>query len=230
MQLNELEAMRAYVSQVQSQGDDQAEIGMLHRRILDRERQVHELTGKVTSLDKELVRMDEYVVRLEDTLERKSEQLFKVTDESGTELKRLERTIEDLKASAAGQIPLEKADQWAASLRDLTEQKQSAAEDLSVARKKAEEADERAETLQVQLDDARALLKTLREEPARGAGGAGVERLSGQAEEMTRLKLENLRLARQSRQLQEREAHLEQTVQAADAEARRLEERLVSLQ
>ncbi|KAJ1484060.1 hypothetical protein T484DRAFT_1894999 [Baffinella frigidus] len=233
MQLDELEALRAYVSQVQSQSDDQAEIGMLHRRILDRERQVHELTSKVTSLDKELVRMDEYVVRLEDTLEKKSEVLFKFQDESSAEVKRLERAVEDLKNSAAGQIPLEKADQWAASLRDLTEQKQSAAEDLSVAKKKAEEADERAETLQIQLDDTKALVKTLRDEVSGGtrAGGGGpVEKLTNQVEEMTRLKLENLRLARQSRQLQEREAHLEQNLQHADAEARRLEERLVALQ
>ena len=52
MHLDELEALRACVNQLQSESDEKAEDGALHRQLLDRERQVHELKAKVATLDR----------------------------------------------------------------------------------------------------------------------------------------------------------------------------------
>ena len=55
----------------------------------------------------------------------------------------------------------------------------------------------------------------------------GVDGLKSQLENMTAMKLENLRLNRQVKQLQEREAHLEHCNQQGEKEVRKLEEQLV---
>jgi len=232
MHLDELEALRACVNQLQSESDEKAEDGALQRQLLDRERQIHELKSKVATLDRELVRMDDYVVRLEDTLEKKTAEHFKREDDATLSIKNLERECEQLKSKVAGSVPLDKADQWAQSLRDLTEQKQKAVEDLSVAQKQAAFEGEKAQTLQIQLDDQKMLVKQLsqqvKEREGVGAGGGdGVEALKSQFENMTTMKLENLRLHRQVKQLQEREAHLEHCQLQSEKEVRKLEEQLV---
>ncbi len=225
----ELESLRAFLSQVQSESDDQAELGLLHGKLLDRERQIHELTSKLAGMDRELVRMDEYVVRLEDTLEQKSQLLFDSNESHSEKIKRLERTVDELRAKVAGQIPLEKADQWAASLRDLTEQKLAAAEDLSAARKKMQEAEERAEILEIRYKDQVDNVRILREDL--GAQRSGLEtivdKISAQIGDVTKLKVENLRYGRKVKQLQEREVFLESHGNQLEKEIRKLEEQLI---
>lgn len=193
---DELEAIRKFLIQVQSESDELAEAGIMQAKLLDRDRQIHQLTSKIAGMDRELVRMDDYVVRLEDSLERKNEQLFESGEHSSEKIKRLEKQLEQLKIKSAGQIPLEKADQWAVSLRDLTAQKQSALEDLSGARKRMQEAEERAETLQIRFDDQAVIVRALKEEMGSikgGHGEAAAERINTQIGDMTRLKVDNLR-------------------------------------
>ena len=231
--LDELEALRACVNQLQSESDEKAEDGALQRQLLDRERQIHELKSKVSTLDRELVRMDDYVVRLEDTLEKKTAEHFKQSDDTTLAIKNLERDREELMSKVAGSVPLDKADQWAQSLRDLTDQKHKAVEELSVAKKQAAFEAEKAQTLQIQLDDQKMLVKQLSQQikEKEGAGGVGlvdgVDALKSQLENMTTMKLESLRLTRQVKQLQEREAHLEHCHQQSEKEVRKLEEQLV---
>jgi hypothetical protein len=230
MHLDELEALRACVNQLQSESDEKAEDGALQRQLLDRERQVHEFKSKVATLDRELVRLDEYVVRLEDTLEKKTAEYFKHSDDAALTIKNLERDRDELRSKIAGSVPLDKADQWAQSLRDLTEQKHQAVEQTSAAKKLAAAESEKAQTLQMQLEDQKALVKQLAlqiKEKEGLAGSENVESVTNQFENLTNLKLENLRLKRLVGQMQEREAHLEQSNQQSEKEIRKLEEQIV---
>ena len=230
MHLDELEALRACVNQLQSESDEKAEDGALHRQLLDRERQIHELKAKVATLDRELVRLDEYVVRLEDTLEKKTAEAFKQSDDTNLVIKNLERDRDELRNKVAGSVPLDKADQWAQSLRDLTDQKHQAAEECSQAKKQCEFQAERAQTLQIQLDDQKLLVKQLTQqmkENVEVGASEGFESVTAQFENMTQMKLENMRLSRLVKQLQEREAHLEHCNQQSEKEVRKLEEQLV---
>ena len=230
MHLDELEALRACVNQLQSESDEKAEDGALQRQLLDRERQVHEFKSKVATLDRELVRLDEYVVRLEDTLEKKTAEYFKHSDDAALTIKNLERDRDELRSKIAGSVPLDKADQWAQSLRDLTEQKHQAVEQTSAAKKLAAAESEKAQTLQMQLEDQKALVKQLSlqiKEKEGLAGSENVESVTNQFENLTNLKLENLRLKRLVGQMQEREAHLEQSNQQSEKEIRKLEEQIV---
>ena len=229
--LDELEALRACVNQLQSESDEKALDGALQRQLLDRERQVHELKSKVATLDRELVRMDDYVVRLEDTLENKTALQFKEQDDATLMLKKLERDCDELRSKVAGSVPLDKADQWAQSLRDLTQQKQKAVEEYSVASKQAAFELEKGQTLQIQLDDQKMLVKQLsqqvRDKEAVGSGGPSIDSITSQFEKLTSMKLETLRLNRLVKQLQEREAHLTHCNQQSEKEVRKLEELLV---
>ena len=230
MHLDELEALRACVNQLQSESDEKAEDGALQRQLLDRERQIHEIKSKATTLDRELVRLDEYVVRLEDTLEKKTAEHFKHSDDAALTIKNLERDRDELRSKLAGSVPLDKADQWAQSLRDLTEQKRQAVEQQATAKKLAAAESEKAQTLQMQLDDQKALVKQLSQQIKEKDGLAGsekVEAVTSQLENLTNLKLENLRLKRLVSQMQEREAHLEQCNQQSEKELRKLEEQIV---
>ena len=57
----------------------------------------------------------------------------------------------------------------------------------------------------------------------------GFESVTAQFENMTQMKLENMRLSRLVKQLQEREAHLEHCNQQSEKEVRKLEEQLLAL-
>jgi DNA repair exonuclease SbcCD ATPase subunit len=179
-----------------------------------------------------MVRLDEYVVRLEDTLEKKTSEYFKHADDTALMIKNLERDRDELRNKVAGSVPLDKADQWAQSLRDLTDQKHKAVEEYSEAKKQTEFQTERAQTLQIQLDDQKLLVKQLtqqiKDKEGTGVGdSAAVESITSQFENMTTMKLENMRLNRLVKQLQEREAHLEHCNQQSEKEVRKLEEQLV---
>jgi chromosome segregation ATPase len=233
----ELESLRAFSMQVQADSENAAELSVLNRKVVDRDRRIHELNSKVSSLDRELARLDGCVVRLEESLERKEEEIHRIAEERMNERKRLQAMIDDLKLRAAGQIPLDKADEWAASLRELTEHKQAAVDEVAVVRKAKLEAEQRVETLQIELDDHRRVLALIREEQRQESpagsptlASSAMDKLASQAEELTKLKIENIRMARQLKQLQEREAYLEQSGHQSEREIRRLEEALVHAQ
>ena len=85
-------------------------------------------------------------------------------------------------------------------------------------------------TLQIQLDDQKLLVKQLTQqmkESVEVGASEGFESVTAQFENMTQMKLDNMRLSRLVKQLQEREAHLEHCNQQSEKEVRKLEEQLV---
>ena len=231
---DELESLRAFSMQVLAESENAAELGILHRKIFDRDRKIHELTSKISGLDRELARLDAYIVRLEEAQEKKEEDVCRVIDQHSNEKKRLQSMVDDLKILAAGQIPLDKADEWAASLRELTEHKEVALGEVATLRKAKIEAEQRVETLQIQVDDHRQLLGQIRQEQRQEAGAVNplsavttIDKFASLSEELTKFKIENIRLARHVKQLQERESYLESSVEQSEGEIRRLEEALV---
>uniref|UniRef100_A0A7S0I2Y2 C2 domain-containing protein n=1 Tax=Hanusia phi TaxID=3032 RepID=A0A7S0I2Y2_9CRYP len=233
----ELDALRQCLSKLHAESDESAETGALQRQVMDRERQIHEMKSKLSNLDKELARMDDYAIRLEELLENKSNQVFSVSDEAHNAIRALERQVEEQRARLAGSISLDQADQWAQSLRDLTDQKQKALEDLTDAKKKIEDAEHKAASLEIQLGDQKAYAKQVMDQLREGGTSSGgsqsqsvLQRLSQQTEELTSYKLENLRLSRQLRQMQERENHLEHLCQQNEKEVRKLEEQVIMLE
>jgi chromosome segregation ATPase len=225
VQKSEMSELRLLVQQLQGKNDDYLEYGQKEVTLSRARRRIADLEHALDNSVSEKNRLEVVVLRLEEALDSRFEELMACREEARVRISSLEMAVADSAAVQHGSVSLDKVEKLRASLRQLTDQQRASSEIASQAKKKCVD-------LEGQLEDIQAESRAQKDmiERMRGGGVRGENDFLEMSKKLSDLRVQELRLKRQIRQLQDRESYLSQINESLEATVCELETKVVEQQ
>ena len=225
VQKTEMGELRLLVQQLQGKNDDYLEYGQKEIALARARRRITDLEHALDNSLGEKNRLEVVVLRLEEALDSRFEELMAAREEARVRISSLEMAVADGAAVQHGSVSLDKVEKLRASLRQLTDQQRISSEIAAQAKKKCVD-------LEGQLEDVQAEARAQKDmiERMRGGGVRGENDFLEMSKKLSDLRVQELRLKRQIRQLQDRESYLSQINESLEATVCELETKVVEQQ
>jgi chromosome segregation ATPase len=225
VQKSELSELRLLVQQLQGKNDEYLEYGEKEITLARARRRIADLEHALDNSINEKNRLEVVLLRLEEALDSRFEELMAAREEARVRISCLEMAIADGAAVQHGSVSLDKVEKLRASLRQLTDQQRVSSEIASQARKKCVDLEGQLEDLQAESRAQKDMIERMR-----GGGARGENDFLEMSKKLSDLRVQELRLKRQIRQLQDRESYLSQINESLEATVCELETKVVEQQ
>jgi chromosome segregation ATPase len=225
VQKSELSELRLLVQQLQGKNDEYLEYGEKEITLARARRRIADLEHALGNSINEKNRLEVVLLRLEEALDSRFEELMAAREEARVRISSLEMAIADGAAVQHGSVSLDKVEKLRASLRQLTDQQRVSSEIASQARKKCVDLEGQLEDLQAESRAQKDMIERMR-----GGGVRGENDFLEMSKKLSDLRVQELRLKRQIRQLQDRESYLSQINESLEATVCELETKVVEQQ
>ena len=196
-QEKELLSLRNQLRDIQSQSDEKAVIGKLHRHIV--QLQVSESTAvrKLEAAHNRVLKLEAALLRLDQRCVEKDEEVYNAKLMARNKVNRLQNTIQELRRRFSGALPIAEQEKFAITVRQLEESRVTAEREMTVARRERVSAEDKLLELEVRERDLTELIETLK-------SGQGAVRVSEWHSRMSEMRLDNLQLKRHVDRTEER--------------------------
>jgi chromosome segregation ATPase len=225
VQKSEMSELRLLVQQLQGKNDDYLEYGQKEITLSRARRRIADLEHALDNSVSEKNRLEVVVLRLEEALDSRFEELMATREEARVRISSLEMAVADGAAVQHGSVSLDKVEKLRASLRQLTDQQRVSSEIAAQAKKKCVDLEGQLEDLQAESRAQKDMIERMR-----GGGVRGENDFLEMSKKLSDLRVQELRLKRQIRQLQDRESYLSQINESLEATVCELETKVVEQQ
>ena len=219
----ELEALRHEIIDLQSQTDEKALIGKLHRQLVGFQLKDNEAANKIKQLTNKLSHNEAQLLRLQQKTDETENWAVHVRSQSYIKCKSMLKIIQDLRRQYSGSVPLSRQEKLSEILRELKEDKRQAHTKLKLAEEKLQEAQTRAEELAVKQESLENILSTLKQ-------GAATQQVLEWHKKLEDLRLRDLRSRRQSERWSAEVDHLRELSTSQARKIDQLEEEIVRIE
>ena len=218
-QEKELFSLRNQLRDGQSQSDEKAVIGKLHRHIV--QLQVSESTAvrKLEAAQTRVLKLEAALLRLDQQCVEKDEEIYRSKLMARNRVNRLLNTIQELRKRFSGALPIAEQERFANTVRKLEESRVMAEKERKAAQKEKMAADDRLAEIKVKEQDLNELVDALK-------SGQGSARVVEWHDKMSEMRLDNLQLKRAVDRQQERIKQVEDMLVKREETISDLQERL----
>ncbi|XP_055954901.1 centrosomal protein of 290 kDa [Patella vulgata] len=218
----ECKSLRQQLVDFQMQSDEKTIIGKLHRHIVQLQVSEGMAIKKWEEAKKKITKREAHVLRLEQRLDEKDKTIYHNRTEAQNKCRYLKRSLQELRIQFAGAVPLSKQERFSKLMVNLQNDKSKLELEMRDIRKQKEDMEDEVAALKLKHESVQELINTLKD----GHGAAKVKEWHGK---MDAIRLEELRLKRQTTKLNGQIRYLEDIIRSHEVTITDLEADYVRL-
>ncbi len=219
----ELESLRHEIIDLQSQTDEKALVGKLHRQIVGFQMRDNDQSNKIKQLQSKLSHAEAQNFRLQQKTDEREAWAIQVRSQAYVKCKSMFKIIQDLRRQYSGSVPLSRQEKITEILRELKEDKRKASLKLKQAEEKLLQAQNKMDDLAVRQESVDSFMSALKQ-------GAGTKQVIEWQKKLEDLRLKELRSRRQCERWSAEVDHLRELATSQAKRIDQLEEDLVKME